>query len=560
MKVAVYRLQKKRGSSYFSLAMELDYAYWEEHQIEIRDVRTYASFGQALVSESHLTTSVDFISAQSFTHSSIWDVWRPSALRLWQRAQGRSLLWHELSSLLTYYQCTEEQKQMRKVVQALYCAGKVEVLPAITLYSQVRGMCNRCFHDGKELQQVYCASCKKDCLMCRACLHMGKSISCQLLLRFPTGKVEERWESGQPANKVWIEVGQSQWGSVERAGAEQCRQFIAATQTKLLVWTVAGNHNIKLLAPAMREVVGSGGRVLWLSSYRGNVEGIAAELAQYFPQTRVVHLVGERSQVWEQGEIMVATVAQLLRFCQFFTLVIMDERESVGLEEVALRERKMDRVTRPGGKQVILSLTPAPYWQARVQQGKMASLIIPVRHHQHPLAVPRISRKHGLWEHMRAGRKVAGISRFLERVRATEGQALILVPRISAAYNLRKWMMRRMDVNEDELGIVVTSHLEEDIEVEHFREGKRRILLTTRLLGRAITLPKVHVLVVGADDPQYDWCTLVHAAEHVGHSSSYRQGEVCFIVAEHSWQVRRARNTINSLNRLAQKRGVISSL
>ena len=80
-------------------------------------------------------------------------------------------------------------------------------------------------------------------------------------------------------------------------------------------------------------------------------------------------------------------------------------------------------------------------------------------------------------------------------------------------------------------------------------------LITTTVLERGITLPRCHVLVVGADHPVFDAPTLVQIAGRVGRSADYRSGEVWFVSAERTEGQLQAVREIRWMNRMARRRG-----
>jgi competence protein ComFA len=93
--------------------------------------------------------------------------------------------------------------------------------------------------------------------------------------------------------------------------------------------------------------------------------------------------------------------------------------------------------------------------------------------------------------------------------------------------------------------------------VRQFREGKWRFLVTTTILERGVTLPSIHVVIIGADHPVFTAAALIQMAGRVGRSAAYQSGKVWFLAEEKTEPQNRAKREIKWLNDCAKKEGFL---
>ena len=121
-------------------------------------------------------------------------------------------------------------------------------------------------------------------------------------------------------------------------------------------------------------------------------------------------------------------------------------------------------------------------------------------------------------------------------------------------------MRRRMNHQCSRAQIEATSSQDENRheKVLRFREGTTRILLTTTILERGVTIPKADVIVLDADSGLFDAAALVQMAGRAGRSAADPFGRVHFLGREHTRAQAEAVRQIRAMNRLAERRGYIS--
>ena len=82
-------------------------------------------------------------------------------------------------------------------------------------------------------------------------------------------------------------------------------------------------------------------------------------------------------------------------------------------------------------------------------------------------------------------------------------------------------------------------------------------MLTTTILERGVTIPRLHVAVVGAEEEIFTESALVQIAGRVGRSVDFPTGEVIFFHYGKTRAMIKALKQIKSMNVEARKKGLI---
>src|SRR5690606_3767492 len=93
--------------------------------------------------------------------------------------------------------------------------------------------------------------------------------------------------------------------------------------------------------------------------------------------------------------------------------------------------------------------------------------------------------------------------------------------------------------------------------VLQLRSGDIRVLLTSTILERGVTIAKADVYVLGADSRLFDAAALVQMAGRAGRSADDPHGQVRFLTAQRTRATASALRQIRAMNRLARRRGYL---
>jgi competence protein ComFA len=88
--------------------------------------------------------------------------------------------------------------------------------------------------------------------------------------------------------------------------------------------------------------------------------------------------------------------------------------------------------------------------------------------------------------------------------------------------------------------------------VAAFRKGNLPILVTTTILERGVTIPKLDVAVLGADEAIFDERALVQIGGRVGRAADHPEGDLVFFHQGLTVAMLKALRHIRAMNREAK--------
>ncbi|WP_256256625.1 helicase-related protein [Paenibacillus sp. BC26] len=475
--------------------------------------------------------------------------------------------------------------------------------------------CRRCGSGTARMRRTACAACGRACAYCEACLTMGRSRECGLLIHgMPSSSAASTLATGaSPASSATAAsavftaspalsapvaslapsataasavftaspapsapvaspmpiVSASpatvapSWGlsPAQKAAAEAALNFMAASHPRqsaprrFLLWAVTGAGKTEMIFPLIEACLHRRGRALIATPRRDVVLELDPRIRKAFPAATVVTLYGGSEQCWEQGEITLATTHQLFRFHQGFDLVVIDEIDAFPFHNDAMLHFAADNVCKPDGVNILLSATPPAELRRAAKLGRLEHVRVPVRFHRHPLPVPiqcqipavrNILGKRTLPRHLlkTLGQSInrgAQLFVFAQQIRDVEP----LVERLRLAFPT----------------IVVEGTSSKDParadKVTRFRDRSIRLLVTTTILERGVTVPKSDVFILDADGKLFDDASLIQMAGRAGRSKDDPAGRVYFYGSSRTRAQQSAIRQIKSMNRIARRSGYL---
>ncbi|GAA0137588.1 hypothetical protein YSY43_44290 [Paenibacillus sp. YSY-4.3] len=526
-----------------------------------------------------------------------------SASRLADALAGRSLLAAELQQLLAE-RLPELAPAWRSAAQYAHLQGRVQltagVAPAAARHSRapLRGRarlprCRRC--GSGALRRTPCGSCGlSSCAYCEACLALGRSRSCALLLRGsacgavpppsplggggtagapPTGSLLDRWglspaqrAAAGEALRFLAEPEAGGRGSLRvqlplrgavphSAGPPSPRATVQARIPRFLLWAVTGAGKTEMIFPLIQYALDRGGAVLVATPRRDVVLELAPRIAKAFPDEPAAVLYGGSAQRWARARLYLATTHQLLRFHRAFDLVIIDELDAFPYHNDPMLAFAAEASCKPGGRFIYLSATPPLSLQREIGQGKLPHAKVPARFHGYPLPVPRRAAMSAVEEAVRRQRLPGSLLQPLNESIRRGAQIFMFVSRIRHIDPFVAILRRRFPA----LSIEGTSSQDgqRSDKVLGFRSGEIRILVTTTILERGVTVPKSDVYILDADSELFDEASLVQMSGRAGRSKDDPAGIVVFASPEWTKSQRAAVRQIKTMNKIALKKGFL---
>lgn len=456
------------------------------------------------------------------------------------------------------------------------------------LQGSTKGCCRRCGSEGAQRHSnkvgtrpnsegenpdsvvwTDCPHCEGPCPYCEACLTMGRVRYCTPLIRI--GTLDERRVTDELAQEPDRHALLSPWGlsEVQAEAAGLALDFLKANKSlsrknenkqsakTFLIWAVTGAGKTEMIFPMIQYTLACGGKVVIATPRRDVVLELKPRLEKAFPSVKVVTLYGGSEQRWEQGELTLATTHQLMRFHRAFELVIVDELDAFPYHNNPRLQYAAEQVCAPDGAYILLSATPPVELQRAVGKGTLPHARVAARYHRHPLPVPSLMGCPALRQTLQQGGLPGKLKQKLQASLERGAQIFVFVPKIAMVepfMELLRWVFH--DVN-----IQGTSSKDADRanKVTDFRAAKIRMLVTTTILERGVTIPKSDVFILDADSPTFDAAALVQMAGRAGRSAQDPKGLVVFAAKEKTRSQSQAVKQIVDMNNLALKKGYIDS-
>lgn len=405
-----------------------------------------------------------------------------------------------------------------------------------------------------------CAACGlRGCAYCEACLALGRSRACALLLRSAALPAVRCTAGSAPTAARRWGLSAAQAGAVSAALgflAEPRQRSAGQGPERFLFWAVTGAGKTEMVFPLLEAVLAAGGRALVATPRRDVVLELAPRLARAFPAETLAVLYGGSPDRWVSGRLTLATTHQLLRFNQGFDLVIIDELDAFPYHNDPMLAYAAGQVCKQDGSFIFLSATPPKEMQREAISGRLPHAKVPVRFHGHPLPVPQHLTIVPVRIFLKRGAIPKSLTQVLRKSLAREAQIFLFVSRIAHIAGLIKLLRQSFP------GVAIEGTSSQDParaeKVSAFRSRIISLLVTTTILERGVTVPRSDVFILDADSGLFDEASLVQMAGRAGRSKDDPAGSVVFASSQWSRSQRGAISQIRSMNGIAQRNGYIS--
>ncbi|RNB85206.1 DEAD/DEAH box helicase [Brevibacillus panacihumi] len=482
---------------------------------------------------------------------------------------GRALLWEEMERLLQTHGIAVPE--LPQLLQRMVLSGDAQWLPGVRLHVRKSWLrhslqlaCARCGSGKEKIELTTCHSCGQGCAYCTECLGMGRSKCCTPFLCVPAHTVPSS-HAGQAGRLVWS----GRYSRDQEVAADRARQFVSShwrRNAEFLIWAVCGAGKTELLFPSVVAALEQGERVLIATPRKDVVLELAPRIQRVFPEARVIAVHGSSKEKWEECDIAIATTHQVMRFYQRFFLVVLDEVDAFPYHQNPVLYRAVARAVKTGGRLLYLSATPPRYLQKRLVTKQKSLLgrssyalyssshvLLPGRYHGHALPVPQICTVSGLDKLLAAGRVITPLHDMLKASLDAGRQVFVFVPRVEEVPRMLGYLQAVLPEYRDGVAGVHASDPAREEKVMAFREKAVKLMVTTTILERGVTIPGSDVAVVGAQAPVFDEASLVQIAGRVGRSPDDPQGTVLFVQSYRASAPQAAVRQITQMNQLAKQ-------
>ncbi|GGE36114.1 DNA/RNA helicase [Pullulanibacillus camelliae] len=341
-----------------------------------------------------------------------------------------------------------------------------------------------------------------------------------------------------------------QWkGELTSLQQHAAEQLVAAVRKKenFLLWAVCGSGKTEVLYPAITEAIREGLRIAIVAPRTDVVIELSKRLKRVFAEVPINLLYGESPEHFHPAPITLATTHQLLHFYDYFDCVFIDEVDAFPFHNNDMLHYALHQAAKTPAPHFYLTATPSKTLKSDYRHGKIKGVRIPIRFHGHPLPTLRF-KWIGSWKkQLNSKRLPKRLKDWMNQQLKSGRQAFLFVPSIET--------LEQLDPLVSKMNHLIVSVHADDPErhqkVEAFRQGEIRLLVTTTILERGVTIPALDVAILGADAVIFDERALVQIAGRVGRAADYPDGSVILFHHGITRQMQRAKQHIENMNRLA---------
>ena len=368
---------------------------------------------------------------------------------------------------------------------------------------------------------------------CRACIQLGRVRSDQALYYFP--------QQAFPQEEVL------RWqGTLTPFQSRVSQELVQSlTESKpMMVHAVTGAGKTEMMYQVVAEMIKKG-RCVCIATPRIDV-CIELYKRMTLDFSCPISLLHGDSDPYFRTPLVISTTHQLLKFYQAFDLLIVDAFPFV--DNPVLYHAISNAVTK-NGKLIYLTATSTEELDKKVKKQEIKRVSLPRRFHGNPLVVPKKVWLKDLRKKVEKKQVPTKLLKLIKEQRKTSFPLILFVSEIELGEKILSLLRRAF---KNEIIELVTSKTDNRLElVEKFRNQEITILVSTTILERGVTFPKVDVFVIEANHRLFTKSALVQIAGRVGRSMERPTGELLYLAEGSSKDMTQAIKEIKEMNREA---------
>ncbi len=248
-----------------------------------------------------------------------------------------------------------------------------------------------------------------------------------------------------------------------------------------------------------------------------------------FPNQVGIHT--GRQKINPRNQLLVLTTNQLLKYKNYFDLIIIDEVDAFPFDNQAIYYDGVKSSLKNGS---LFYLTSTP--SARLTSNNLPTFTIYKRWHNNPLPVPKLF-------HTADYRKFP--PKILQVIKIRPRSLLIFVATIRKGQELSRLLY---DKQISHL-LTYSTNPERNNYLSKFKTGQVKILITTTILERGVNFTDVDVLIIDSDDSFYNKAALVQISGRACRYKDYQGGQVYFSYKVYTETIKQAIKFIKTNNR-----------
>lgn len=408
---------------------------------------------------------------------------------------------------------------------------QAQQLPAI-VQEKMGLICNRC---GTKIDKARWKL-QIGSYYCRACIQLGRVRSDQALYYFP--------QQAFPQEEVL------RWqGTLTPFQSRVSQELVQSlTESKpMMVHAVTGAGKTEMMYQVVAETIKKG-RCVCITTPRIDV-CIELYKRMSLDFSCPISLLHGDSDPYFRTPLVISTTHQLLKFYQAFDLLIIDEVDAFPFVDNPVLYHAVSNAVTKNGKLIYLTATSTEELDKKVKKQEIKRVSLPRRFHGNPLVVPKKICLKDLRKKVEKKQVPTKLLKLIKEQRKTSFPLILFVSEIELGEKILILLRRAF---KNEIIELVTSKTDNRLElVEKFRNQEITILVSTTILERGVTFPKVDVFVIEANHRLFTKSALVQIAGRVGRSMERPTGELLYLAEGSSKEMTQAIKEIKEMNREA---------
>ena len=305
-----------------------------------------------------------------------------------------------------------------------------------------------------------------------------------------------------------------------------------------LVHAVCGSGKTEIVLKVIKYAIEHEQKVGFAIPRRDVVRELYQRFSSIFTKNNINAVYGGHTEILE-ADLICITTHQLFRYKNYFDLLIIDEVDAFPYNGNEILQTFFKNAIK--GHYILLSATPPKETiEEFKKEGKMI-LRLDTRFHGKPLPVPEIKIRHWIMKYYQLNKD---LQRFLQQNKPV----FVFTPTIDICekvYSVMRFLLK-------DVGYVHSKCKDRDKRIQDFRNGTTKVLITTAVLERGVTLKNLQVIVFDADHVLYTSAALIQIAGRAGRKKECPTGEVIFIARESTQEMETAIAEIKRANQALQ--------
>ncbi len=298
----------------------------------------------------------------------------------------------------------------------------------------------------------------------------------------------------------------------------------------MLVFAVTGSGKTEICFPLIDFLILNKYKLAFVSPRKIICDSIYYRMKKSFPSVHIDLSYGGLRSV-HKPNILVSTCHQLQNYFNYFDLVIIDEIDAYPLKG---NNYLLTKTLQSSKKNfILLTATPTEKDLKLLEDNNGVILYLYERYHKEKLPVPKIK---SLW--------FVSLLYVLRKEIQLGRKCIVFVPKINDV----DWMKSKLSSFYNGIVTIFSTSLDQKNTVRRFLNLPNvKIIISTTILERGITFPKIAVFVWNTNHHVFSKETLIQIAGRAGRSLIDKKGSVYFFGSK-TKKVVSAVSIIESLN------------